>query len=87
MPDTDKKTQADNEDQEYSFYDEATKEKIKRHINDIKDVITEQDIANAKVPGKDDPDKPAEEEADKKEELESEIKPDKPITPWDTIAD
>jgi hypothetical protein len=28
------------------FYDETTKEKIKRHLNDIDDVITEEDIRN-----------------------------------------
>jgi len=28
------------------FYDETTKEKIKRHLNDINDVITEEDIRN-----------------------------------------
>lgn len=38
----------------YTFSDEATKEKIKRHLTAIKDVITENDIANVKIPGKDD---------------------------------
>ena len=41
-------------EQPYTFSDEATKEKIKRHLTDIKDVITENDIANVKIPGKDD---------------------------------
>ncbi len=75
------------EQESYSFYDEATKKKIRRHINDIKDVITEKDIANAKVPGKDDENMPSEEEIEKKEEIESEINPDKPITPWDTLSE
>ncbi len=35
----------------YTFTDEATKNKIKRHLCDIKDVITEEDIANVKIPG------------------------------------
>ena len=35
----------------YNFSDEATKRKIRRHINDINDVITDKDIKNAKVPG------------------------------------
>ena len=87
MPDPDKRTQPGIDDDEpYNFFDEATKNKIKRHINDIKDVITEKDIANAKVPGKDDADIPTEEEVEKKEELDSEINPDKPITPWDTLS-
>lgn len=28
------------------YYDEITKEKIQRHLNDINDVITEEDIQN-----------------------------------------
>jgi hypothetical protein len=34
------------------FSDEATKDKIKRHLTDIRDVITDRDIANVKIPGK-----------------------------------
>ncbi len=66
----------------YTFNDDATKKKIKKHIHDIKDMITEEDIANAKVPGEEDnlPEPPKEEE--KKEEPPSE---GKPITPWDII--
>ena len=39
-------------EQPYSFSDEVTKDKIKRHLTDIKDIITENDIANVKIPGK-----------------------------------
>ena len=35
------------------FKDEATERKVKRHLRDINDVITEMDIINAKVPGTD----------------------------------
>lgn len=66
----------------YSFSDEATKNKIKKHINDIKDVITEEDIANAKVPGEEDALPEPREEKDEKKEVPSE---GKPITPWDII--
>jgi|EndMetStandDraft_3_1072993.scaffolds.fasta_scaffold374671_2 hypothetical protein len=40
-----------NNDESYAFIDQATKEKIKRHISDINDVISENDIKNAKIPG------------------------------------
>jgi hypothetical protein len=49
-------------------------------------MITEDDIANVKVPGKDDDGKPPEEEIEKKQDIKSEIVPDKPITPWDTLS-
>ena len=82
MPVRQRKNRPEAEDQEsYSFYDETTKKKIRRHINDIKDVITEKDIANAKVPGKDDANQPAAEEIEKKEEIESEVNRDKPLLP------
>jgi hypothetical protein len=40
----------DSNDAPYLFVDEATKERIKRHISDINDVISENDIKNAKIP-------------------------------------
>ena len=72
------------ESQPYTFSDEATKNKIKKHITDIKDVITEEDIANVKVPGEEDdlPVLPAEEKDGEKGRLAGE---GKPITPWDVI--
>lgn len=41
----------DNGQQPFAYRDEATKQKIKRHISDINDVISENDIKNAKLPG------------------------------------
>lgn len=73
--------------QPYSFSDEATKNKIKKHIHDIKDVITEEDIANVKIPGEEDSLPPREDEGGEIEE-ETKKKPPaegKPITPWDVI--
>ncbi len=70
----------------YTFSDEATQNKIKRHINDIKDVITEDDIANAKIPGEEAP--VAQPEKDKEEKKDNHpINPGegKPVTPWDII--
>jgi hypothetical protein len=86
MPRAQKPIEPDDEQDSYTFSDEATKKKIRRHINDIRDVITEKDIANAKVPGKDDENEPiSKEEAEKKEEIEKEIKPSGPVTPWDML--
>jgi len=61
-----KKKRSKNENQQpYSFSDEATQNKIKRHLTDIEDVITEKDIANVKVPGKEnDPVAPSEKETE-----------------------
>lgn len=79
-----------DESQPYTFSDEATRKKIKKHITDIKDVITEEDIANVKVPGEEDalPVAPAEEkdEKEKKDEEKGRLAGEgKPITPWDII--
>ncbi len=30
----------------YSYFDESTKEKIQKHLTDINDIITEDDIRN-----------------------------------------
>lgn len=35
----------------FVFKDDATKQKVQRHLHDINDIITEKDIKNAKVPG------------------------------------
>lgn len=40
-----------------NFSDEATRMKVRRHLSDINDVISENDIRNAKVPGIDEPGK------------------------------
>ena len=83
-----KKKRAKNEDQQpYSFSDEATQNKIKRHLTDINDVITETDIANAKVPGKEnDPVAPSENEMETTD-VTVESSRTKAVTPWDTLEE
>lgn len=85
-----KKRSSEKEEAPYTFSDEATQKKIHKHITDIKDVITEQDIANVKVPGEEDEEPnpvPPTEEADKnKDEEKGKLAGEgKPITPWDVI--
>jgi hypothetical protein len=81
-----KQPPVNKEEHPYTFSDEATKEKIKRHLTDIKDVITENDIANVKIPGKDDVGPSVEREKNPEvEDLESTR--NKPVTPWDTLED
>lgn len=80
-----KQPPVNGEGQPYSFSDEATKDKIKRHLNDIKDVITENDIANVKIPGKENEvNPPGGNEKDKTVENLESLK-NKPVTPWDTL--
>ena len=82
-----KKQQPANwEEQPYTFSDEATKEKIKRHLTDIKDVITENDIANVKIPGKDDVN-PSGEKEKNTEVKDLESPRNKPVTPWDALEE
>ncbi len=83
-----KKRKSEENSEAYTFSDEATERKIKKHIEDINDVITEEDIANVKVPGEEDslPEPPAEKEEEKKDEEKGKLAGDgKPITPWDVI--
>ena len=84
-----KNNQSENEQQQpYTFSDEGTKSKMKKHISDINDVITEQDIANVKVPGEDEPLPPhlTDQRYENKEDDKDENLPEgKPITPWDII--
>jgi hypothetical protein len=83
-----KRTSEKDEEAPYTFSDEVTQNKIKKHIKDIKDVITEQDIANVKVPGEEDtPQVPPTEETEKnKDEEKGRLAGEgKPITPWDII--
>ena len=83
-----------NDEQPYTFSDERTKKKIKLHLGDIHDVITEKDIENVKIPGNE---KPASTASEKKEKKGSGKKtkkdktplvdniPGNPATPWDII--
>ncbi|RYG40155.1 MAG: hypothetical protein EOO01_28015 [Chitinophagaceae bacterium] len=91
-----KEDNQDEQDAPYTFSDEATKNKIKKHLNDIEDVITEEDIANVKIPGEEDtPPPPTEEQVDENnvgqvdENKEAEkgklAGQNKPITPWDVV--
>lgn len=81
----------------YTFSDEATKRKIKRHLTDINDVITEKDIKNAKVPGAEEsttstkpaatpdlPVKPGKKTRKDKKDIVDDT-PGNPVTPWDIL--
>jgi len=84
-----KKQQSEkNEEQPYSFSDETTQKKIKKHLTDIKDVITENDIANVKIPGieNDAIISPAEKENDASVENLDLLKK-KLVTPWDALEE
>jgi hypothetical protein len=83
-----KEDKQEDQDAPYTFSDEATQKKIKKHLTDIKDVITEEDIANVKVPGEEDTPPPATEDTpdeNKDEEKGKLAGENKPITPWDVI--
>ena len=93
---TTRNTETDNS-KPYTFSDEATKKKIRRHINDINDVITEKDIKNAKVPGAED--EPVRKRAPRKRKEEPTKNPEEqnkpnvddtpgnPATPWDILQE
>ncbi len=71
----------------YTFSDEVTKKKIRRHIKDINDVITEKDIKNAKVPGTEKqtvPVKRARKGKKTDKNVVDEV-PGNPATPWDIL--
>jgi hypothetical protein len=74
----------------YTFTDEVTKRKMRRHIEDINDVITEKDIKNAKVPGAEKvpvPAKPAKKEKKSKDNNVVDDMPGNPATPWDILQE
>jgi len=82
-----KKRSEISEKEPYQFSDEGTKKKIKKHLRDIKDVITEKDIANVKVPGTEkDATTSSEKEKEATEETMDALKK-KQITPWDTLEE
>jgi hypothetical protein len=87
MDQNQKKQQPENNDEQpYTFSDELTKKKIKRHLGDINDVITEKDIENVKIPGNE---KPATVRTKKKEKKDKKSPvddtPGNPVTPWDVL--
>ena len=78
----------------YTFKDEKTKRKIRRHIKDINDVITEKDIKDAKIPGAEitpvparpaRPVKPAKKKKNGKDDNVVDEVPGNPATPWDIL--
>jgi hypothetical protein len=70
----------------YIFSDEVTKRKIRRHIRDINDVITDKDIKNAKVPGLEETPPSLPGKVDKKQPKNIvDDKPGNPVTPWDVL--
>lgn len=74
------------EGQPYTFSDEGTKRRIKRHISDINDIITENDIKNVKVPGNEKtPKVPAEKKPRKSKKPLVDEAPGNPVTPWDIL--
>ena len=77
-------------DPPYTFKDEVTKRKIRRHIKDITDVITEKDIKDAKVPGAEItsvPVKPAKKKKKGKDSNVVDDVPGNPATPWDILQE
>ena len=81
--DTNQRPQENEEDKPYTFSDEDTKKKIQRHLRDINDVISENDIANVKVPGEEDGNKENIPEDTNKKPTEG--AEGKPATPWDLV--
>ena len=77
--------------QPYTFSDEATKKKIKRHLTDINDIITEKDIKDVKIPGAEEKDKPVPVTAGKKSKKNKkptvDDTPGNPVTPWDVLSE
>ena len=73
----------------YTFSDENTKEKIRRHLKDINDVITEKDIKNAKVPGAEKDPAPVLSKKKSKKSKENTVDdaPGNPVTPWDVVSE
>ena len=78
----------------YTFSDEKTKKKIKRHISDIHDVISENDIKDVKIPGSEKPVKSRRGKKDPANKMPAEDFPTKPVedgsegnpvTPWDVL--
>jgi len=83
----------------YSFSDEVTKGKIKRHLSDVTDIITEKDIKNAKIPGAEEKNNPAKtgektiprattkKKTRKSKNTVVDDTPGNPETPWDILAE
>jgi hypothetical protein len=82
--------ETDGTQEPYTFSDENTKEKIRRHLKDPNDVISENDIKNVKIPGQEKPKrtrkrKPIGENKTAAEKKETDGAEGKPETPWDVL--
>jgi hypothetical protein len=82
----------------YTFSDEVTKRKIRRHLTDINDIITDKDIKDAKVPGAEEKKHPStaagkKTTATKSKSTRKQKKnvvddtPGNPATPWDVLEE
>jgi hypothetical protein len=76
---------AEEADLKKDLADDATKKKIKKHLSDINDEISEEDIRNVKVPGKDSRENKNKKTEDEELPLGEDEK--KYITPWNTKED
>ena len=76
---------AEETDLQKDLVDDVTRKKIRKHLSDEKDMITDQDIRNVKIhphkPKKINPTK--QEEIKKKDDSEPE---NPPITPWNILV-
>lgn len=90
MAKTKKKSELESD---YKFSDPKTKKRVRKHLSDPKDVITEEDIKNVKVPGEevqtskwDNTKTPRPTNSPDKDNSPKEENIDKdPITPWDVL--
>lgn len=81
----------------YSFSDEQTRKKIRRHYMDINDIITDRDIKDAKVPGIEEKGKQNKKEkkaakkatatTSRKTRKAADDTPGNPATPWDIVEE
>ncbi len=88
-----KRAPVDKDPKPYSFSDEVTEKKVRKHLEDINDVISEDDIKKVKIPGGESAaeiEKTAKKPVDPEsstEEKEKEIIPEEKqnITPWNIL--
>ena len=72
---------AEEADLKKDLADDVTRKKIKKHLSDINDVITDQDIRNVKIPGK-----KARPVAKTKKQIKDESD-DSSLTSWNVLED
>jgi hypothetical protein len=94
MPSKDKASKVSKDQVPYKFSDHVTEEKIKKHLNDIHDVISEEDIKNVKIPGEETskgsaptPDLPKKDKTPSRKKKKEEPNEDSPISPWDLLIE